>query len=241
MKGLEPSTFCMASRRSSQLSYIRVRPEYSDRGRRVAGAPVRRGVYSSAMLAIAWRPSRVKDLASAIVGLLLLGLLAFGAVSLVRLMLRPFKGRAAAGPRSPRGGGPPARRRGNARRGATKRGVPSRRSSGTARERSPQLLAERDVRAARSKHLRRETWRPRFSSASRATAIAGCRASPSPSSPTVATCRRTGRPTPSAASSRAAYDQAGLLTPHALALTGRGDRAGARAPRATSTRSTSPS
>ena len=24
MKGLEPSTFCMASRRSSQLSYIRV-------------------------------------------------------------------------------------------------------------------------------------------------------------------------------------------------------------------------
>ena len=30
MKGLEPSTFCMASRRSSQLSYIRVRPEYSD-------------------------------------------------------------------------------------------------------------------------------------------------------------------------------------------------------------------
>ncbi len=30
MKGLEPSTFCMASRRSSQLSYIRVRAEYSD-------------------------------------------------------------------------------------------------------------------------------------------------------------------------------------------------------------------
>jgi hypothetical protein len=27
MKGLEPSTFCMASRRSSQLSYIRVEPE----------------------------------------------------------------------------------------------------------------------------------------------------------------------------------------------------------------------
>src|SRR5688572_6413822 len=27
MKGLEPSTFCMASRRSSQLSYIRVRTE----------------------------------------------------------------------------------------------------------------------------------------------------------------------------------------------------------------------
>jgi hypothetical protein len=26
MKGFEPSTFCMASRRSSQLSYIRVRP-----------------------------------------------------------------------------------------------------------------------------------------------------------------------------------------------------------------------
>ena len=30
MKGLEPSTFCMASRRSSQLSYIRVKAEYSD-------------------------------------------------------------------------------------------------------------------------------------------------------------------------------------------------------------------
>ena len=29
MKGLEPSTFCMASRRSSQLSYIRVRANYS--------------------------------------------------------------------------------------------------------------------------------------------------------------------------------------------------------------------
>ena len=29
MKGLEPSTFCMASRRSSQLSYIRIASEYS--------------------------------------------------------------------------------------------------------------------------------------------------------------------------------------------------------------------
>ena len=29
MKGLEPSTFCMASRRSSQLSYIRVVAQYS--------------------------------------------------------------------------------------------------------------------------------------------------------------------------------------------------------------------
>ena len=29
MKGLEPSTFCMASRRSSQLSYIRGRGNYS--------------------------------------------------------------------------------------------------------------------------------------------------------------------------------------------------------------------
>ncbi len=29
MKGLEPSTFCMASRRSSQLSYIRGSAEYS--------------------------------------------------------------------------------------------------------------------------------------------------------------------------------------------------------------------
>ena len=31
MKGLEPSTFCMASRRSSQLSYIREGAEYSRR------------------------------------------------------------------------------------------------------------------------------------------------------------------------------------------------------------------
>ena len=29
--GLEPTTFCMASRRSSQLSYIRARPQYSER------------------------------------------------------------------------------------------------------------------------------------------------------------------------------------------------------------------
>ena len=29
MMGLEPTTFCMASRRSSQLSYIRVGPQYS--------------------------------------------------------------------------------------------------------------------------------------------------------------------------------------------------------------------
>jgi hypothetical protein len=29
MKGLEPSTFCMASRRSSQLSYIRKKSQYS--------------------------------------------------------------------------------------------------------------------------------------------------------------------------------------------------------------------
>ena len=31
MKGLEPSTFCMASRRSSQLSYIRGSAEYRAR------------------------------------------------------------------------------------------------------------------------------------------------------------------------------------------------------------------
>ena len=37
MKGLEPSTFCMASRRSSQLSYIRANPEYS--GRLTAATP----------------------------------------------------------------------------------------------------------------------------------------------------------------------------------------------------------
>ena len=35
MKGLEPSTFCMASRRSSQLSYIRASADY--RGRRRDG------------------------------------------------------------------------------------------------------------------------------------------------------------------------------------------------------------
>ena len=29
MMGLEPTTFCMASRRSSQLSYIRVEGKYS--------------------------------------------------------------------------------------------------------------------------------------------------------------------------------------------------------------------
>jgi hypothetical protein len=33
MKGLEPSTFCMASRRSSQLSYIREGGDYSPRAR----------------------------------------------------------------------------------------------------------------------------------------------------------------------------------------------------------------
>jgi hypothetical protein len=35
--GLEPTTFCMASRRSSQLSYIRARPQYSPAP--AAGAP----------------------------------------------------------------------------------------------------------------------------------------------------------------------------------------------------------
>src|SRR5271170_2354975 len=34
MKGLEPSTFCMASRRSSQLSYIRASADYRGRRRR---------------------------------------------------------------------------------------------------------------------------------------------------------------------------------------------------------------
>ena len=33
MKGLEPSTFCMASRRSSQLSYIRAVADYSPAAR----------------------------------------------------------------------------------------------------------------------------------------------------------------------------------------------------------------
>ena len=38
LKGLEPSTFCMASRRSSQLSYSRSAPS------RIADAPARRAV-----------------------------------------------------------------------------------------------------------------------------------------------------------------------------------------------------
>ena len=42
MMGLEPTTFCMASRRSSQLSYIRVRREYSD-GRERPGSAARAG------------------------------------------------------------------------------------------------------------------------------------------------------------------------------------------------------
>src|SRR5438552_15612571 len=42
MKGLEPSTFCMASRRSSQLSYIRGPSEYSGAfGGRPVGASER--------------------------------------------------------------------------------------------------------------------------------------------------------------------------------------------------------
>ena len=35
MKGLEPSTFCMASRRSSQLSYIRVARSGYQHGTRI--------------------------------------------------------------------------------------------------------------------------------------------------------------------------------------------------------------
>ena len=34
MMGLEPTTFCMASRRSSQLSYIRAAKNYNRLGRR---------------------------------------------------------------------------------------------------------------------------------------------------------------------------------------------------------------
>ena len=40
--GFEPTTFCMASRRSSQLSYSRAAPEYSP-GSRARQAPDRRG------------------------------------------------------------------------------------------------------------------------------------------------------------------------------------------------------
>ena len=39
MKGLEPSTFCMASRRSSQLSYIRGGGDYSPAGELRRRAP----------------------------------------------------------------------------------------------------------------------------------------------------------------------------------------------------------
>ena len=39
MMGLEPTTFCMASRRSSQLSYIRVGRQYSRRLRGRSGSP----------------------------------------------------------------------------------------------------------------------------------------------------------------------------------------------------------
>ena len=38
MKGLEPSTFCMASRRSSQLSYIRTAAEDTWRSDQAAGS-----------------------------------------------------------------------------------------------------------------------------------------------------------------------------------------------------------
>ena len=44
MKGLEPSTFCMASRRSSQLSYIREAAKYSrgfSRAQKSCGPPER--------------------------------------------------------------------------------------------------------------------------------------------------------------------------------------------------------
>ena len=46
MKGLEPSTFCMASRRSSQLSYIRASGEYRSEDRIARGlrAPLRNPV-----------------------------------------------------------------------------------------------------------------------------------------------------------------------------------------------------
>ena len=40
MMGLEPTTFCMASRRSSQLSYIRRGPEYSPRSGSAEDAPL---------------------------------------------------------------------------------------------------------------------------------------------------------------------------------------------------------
>ena len=40
MMGLEPTTFCMASRRSSQLSYIRAGRQYS----RGLGSPPRRAL-----------------------------------------------------------------------------------------------------------------------------------------------------------------------------------------------------
>ena len=55
MKGLEPSTFCMASRRSSQLSYIRATRSIAAPGGTSGWLRARRAprLYSSAMLAIA--------------------------------------------------------------------------------------------------------------------------------------------------------------------------------------------
>jgi hypothetical protein len=46
MKGLEPSTFCMASRRSSQLSYIRASGDYRGAGRRGLWPQPRRSQHS---------------------------------------------------------------------------------------------------------------------------------------------------------------------------------------------------
>jgi len=59
MKGLEPSTFCMASRRSSQLSYIRMRsPEYTGTGNNRGDGRIRTGVHGFAGRCVASPPRR---------------------------------------------------------------------------------------------------------------------------------------------------------------------------------------
>src|SRR5687767_15178077 len=61
MKGLEPSTFCMASRRSSQLSYIRATAPSIAGRMGLAGATVQSrdgGLSNSAAVAVAAAPSR---------------------------------------------------------------------------------------------------------------------------------------------------------------------------------------
>jgi hypothetical protein len=66
MKGLEPSTFCMASRRSSQLSYIReVRKVYEQHIRpatwRNGYAAACKAVYTGSIPVVALRETRLQS------------------------------------------------------------------------------------------------------------------------------------------------------------------------------------